>query len=310
MLYHRHQVLTAPDGHNIQVQIWQPENEACCIFHVLHGLGEYGNRYGRFASSAVERGYAVCVHDHRGHGEFADEPGHFADSTGWHKINSDTEIVHDFIREQFQGAPIVLLGHSMGSYLAQVFAMHYGPQLSALILSASTWPSKVQLAPLKLLAHIESWRLGIRGKSALLDKLGFGNFNKPFLPARTELDWLSRDEAEVDKYVADPLCGGPYSCGLWLDLIGGLFSVCSDHAVTRVPYDLPILITGGESDPIGGDKGMTKLAMHYAQTSHQRLSVKIYPGGRHEMLNEINRDEVTADWLNWVAATTHTGRSG
>ena len=182
MLYHRHQVLTAPDGHNIQVQIWQPENEASCIIHVLHGLGEYGDRYGRFASSAVEHGYAVCVHDHRGHGEFADEPGHFADSTGWRKINSDTEIVHEFIREQFQGAPVVLLGHSMGSYIAQVFAMHNGPQLSALILSASTWPSKVQLASLKVLAHIESWRLGIRGKSALLDRLGFGNFNKPFLP--------------------------------------------------------------------------------------------------------------------------------
>ena len=122
------------------------------------------------------------------------------------------------------------------------------------------------------------------------------------------MDWLSRDEAEVDKYVADSLCGGPYSCGLWQDLIGGLFYVSSDRAVSHIPADLPILITGGESDPVGGDKGMTKLAMHYAQTSHQRLSVKIYPGGRHEMLNEINRDEVTADWLNWVAATTHTGR--
>jgi alpha-beta hydrolase superfamily lysophospholipase len=184
--------------------------------------------------------------------------------------------------------------------------MHYGPRLSGLILSASTWPSKLRLVAALVLAHVETWRLGIRGKSALLDQLGFDNFNKPFAPARTEVDWLSRDEAEVDKYVADSLCGGPYSCRLWLDLIGGLFYIASDHALSRVPFDLPILITGGASDPVGGEKGMARLAMHYAQTSHQRIKLKIYAEGRHEMLNDINRDEVTNDWLSWIAATTRT----
>ena len=306
MLNHHQQTLVAPDGHNIHLQLWQADGDCSCVVHVLHGLGEHADRYSRFAASAAERGYAVCVYDHRGHGRFADEPGHFADADGWHKVNSDTELVHELLRERFRDLPIVLLGHSMGSYIAQTFAMQHGAQLSGLILSASTWPSRLQLAPAKLLAQIEAWRLGVRGKSALLDQLGFGNFNKQFSPARTALDWLSRDEAEVDKYVADSLCGGPYSCGLWQDLIGGLFYVSSDRAVSHIPADLPILITGGESDPVGGDKGMTKLAMHYAQTSHQALSVKIYPGGRHEMLNETNREEVTADWLNWIAATTHT----
>lgn len=306
MLHHHKQILATADGHDIHVQSWQPEGEALCVIQVLHGLGEYADRYARFAAAAAERGYVVCVHDHRGHGGHDDAPGHFADSEGWHKVNSDTELVHDFIREQFLDLPIVLLGHSMGSYIAQTFAMHHGPKLSGLVLSASTWPSRLQLAPARLLAQIEAWRLGIRGKSALLDQLGFGNFNKPFTPARTELDWLTRDMAEVDKYVADPLCGGPYSCALWLDLLGGLFELSSDHAITRIPAELPVLITGGESDPVGGDKGMTQLAMHYAQTSHQRLAVKIYADGRHEMLNEINREEVTFDWLNWIAATTHT----
>ncbi len=147
------------------------------------------------------------------------------------------------------------------------------------------------------------------GSIGLLHKLGFGNFNKPFEPARTELDWLSRDEAEVDKYVSDPLCGGPYSCGLWLGLLSGLFGVASDKAISRIPSDLPILISGGESDPVGGDSGMTRLAMHYAQTLHQRIKVKIYADGRHEMLNETNRDEVTSDWLDWVSVTTRSGRS-
>jgi alpha-beta hydrolase superfamily lysophospholipase len=310
MLYHQHETLVAADDHDIHAQLWAPEGQSSCVIQILHGLGEHSDRYARFAAKAVERGFAVCIHDHRGHGKHADELGHFAGSCGWRQLVTDSETVNDYIQQEFAGTPIVLLGHSMGSYVAQTFAMQCGSRLSGLILSASTWPSRLQLAPARLLARIEALRLGTRGKSELLDKLGFGNFNKPFEPARTERDWLSRDEAEVDKYVADPLCGGPYSCGLWLGLLSGLFAVASDTAISRVPSDLPILISGGESDPVGGDPGMTRLAMHYAQTSHQRLKVKIYADGRHEMLNEANRDEVTSDWLDWVSVTTIGRRSG
>jgi alpha-beta hydrolase superfamily lysophospholipase len=190
----------------------------------------------------------------------------------------------------------------MGSFVAQSFAMHYGAKLSGLLLSASTWPSRLQSFPGVMLARLEALRIGKRGTSTLLDKLGFGNFNKCFKSPRTELDWLSRDEQEVDAYIADPLCGGPYTCGLWIDLLGGLFSIGSDNALGRIPGDLPILITGGADDPVGGERGMTKLAMHYAQTGHSRMSLKLYAGGRHEMLNETNRDEVTTDWLDWIAA--------
>ena len=309
MLFHRHEMLAVADGHNIHAQLWLPEAQTSCVIQVFHGLGEHSDRYARFAAIAVERGFAVCIHDHRGHGKNSEEPGHFADAGGWQKVVSDAEVVNEYVRQEFAGIPIVLLGHSMGSFIAQTFAMHYGPRLSGLILSASSWPSRLQLAPARVLARIEALRLGIRGKSALLYKLGFGNFNKPFEPARTEQDWLSRDDTEVDSYVSDPLCGGPYSCGLWLDLLGGLFELASDNAISRIPLDLPILISGGEQDPVGGDKGMTNLAMHYAQTSHQRLKVKIYAEGRHEMLNGINRDDVTADWLDWVAVTTNSGRA-
>jgi alpha-beta hydrolase superfamily lysophospholipase len=310
MLQHRHQILAATDGHDIHAHLWQPPGDVTGVIQVVHGLGEHGERYDRFAAAAAKRGYAVCVHDHRGHGGHGEEPFHFADRDGWLKVNSDTEAVNDFCRQHFEDLPIILLGHSMGSFIAQTFAMHLGGRLSGLILSASTWPSRLELAPAYLIARIEAWRLGVRGKSPLLHQFGFGKFNKPFEPARTELDWLSRDETEVDKYVSDPLCGGPYTCGLWLNFLGGLFQVSSDKAVTQVPSDLPILITGGGADPVGGDKGMTRLAMHYAQTLHQRLKVRIYPEGRHEMLNETNRDEVTSDWLDWIAATNRTWRSG
>jgi alpha-beta hydrolase superfamily lysophospholipase len=309
MLYHQHETLVAADGHDIHTQLWAPEGQPGCVIQILHGLGEHSDRYARFAAKAVERGFAVCVHDHRGHGKHSDDLGHFAGASGWLQLVTDSEMVNDYVRQKYSGTPVVLLGHSMGSYVAQTFAMRCGSKLSGLILSASTWPSRLQLVPARLLARFEALRLGARGKSGLLDKLGFGNFNKPFESARTELDWLSRDEAEVDKYVSDPLCGGPYSCGLWLGLLSGLFDVASDTAISRVPSDLPILISGGEADPVGGDSGMTRLAMHYAQTSHQRLKVKIYAGGRHEMLNETNRDEVTSDWLDWVSVIARSGRS-
>jgi len=296
------QLLTAPDGHEIRVRIWQPPGKAEGVIHLLHGLGEHVDRYDRFARAVCERGFILCAHNHRGHGDHSGELGYFADNNGWHLVVDDARLVLEHIQERFEGLSIVMLGHSMGSYIAEKFAMHYGARLAGLLLSASTWPQRAKLLPAMLIARIESLRLGKHGRSALLDKLGFSNFNKNFKPARTELDWLSRDENEVDLYIADPLCGGPYTCGLWRDLLGGLFELGSEHALSRLPADLPILITGGSKDSVGGERGMTRLILHYAQTSHQRIAVKIYPGGRHEMLNETNRDEVTRDWLDWVGA--------
>jgi alpha-beta hydrolase superfamily lysophospholipase len=226
--------------------------------------------------------------------------GHFADSDGWQLLIADALRVNDMIGDEQQGVPIVLVGHSMGSYLAQSFSMAHGYRLTALVLSASTWPQKALLIVGRLLARLESWRTGIRGKSAFLDKLGFGNFNKPFMPARTDFDWLSRDNAEVDAYVADPLCGGPYSCGLWMDLLGGLRAIASDDALQQIRSDLPILVTGGSDDPVGGERGLTELAMHYAKSGHKHLTVNIYPQGRHEMFNEINRMEFCKDVLDWI----------
>lgn len=310
MVPHRQHNLRAEDGHDIRVQAWRPDTPPTRVIQVLHGLGEYSDRYARFAAAAAGRGMAVCVHDQRGHGPDADHPGWLATSDGWQKLIDDAETVNNDIRDQFPETPIVLLGHSMGSYVAQNFSMYHGSRIDALLLSASTWPSKLKLYPALLIAYAEGWRAGLSNRSGLLHFLGFSGFNKPFRPARTELDWLSRDEAEVDTYMNDPLCGGPFTCGLWRDLFGGLVRIYSDQELMRIPSDLPILITGGEKDPVGGDRGMGNLATHYAQTMHSRLTVKIYPEGRHEMLNEVNRDEVAADWLDWIEATTRSARSG
>jgi len=297
---HERLTLDAGDGHDIHVQFWSPADDAKGIIQIIHGLGEHGNRYARFAAAAVSRGFVVAVHDHRGHGEHRETPGFFAAKNGWQLLVSDSLIVHEFLAKRFAGLPVTLLGHSMGSFVAQDFAMHHGGRLDALLLSASTWAPRVETLSGNLLARIECWRLGVHRHSPILAKLGFGNFNKPFAPARTEFDWLSRDPDEVDAYIADPLCGGPFTAGLWRDLTGGLLKIARENNVSRIPLELPILISGGEQDPVGGELGMGKLALHYAQTGHGHLSVKIYKGGRHEMLNETNRDQVTADWLNWI----------
>ena len=292
--------LRCTDEHIIGGTHWAPDGDVSAVIQIFHGLGEHHGRYQRFAAHATSCGYAVCAHDHRGHGAGAQQLGHFADNNGWDLLIADGLLVHEYLREEYPNRPLLLLGHSMGSYVAQHFAMLHGDRLSGLILSASTWPSMIKVVPGRLIAALESWRLGARGTSRLLDKLGFGDFNKRYEPARTESDWLSRDTAEVDAVISDPLCGGPYSCRMWLDLLGGLAFITSDDALLRVPSDLPILITGGEDDAVGGDRGMTKLATHYAQTMHGRLKLKIYPGGRHEMFNEINRDEFSDDLIGWI----------
>jgi alpha-beta hydrolase superfamily lysophospholipase len=299
---HEEIVLAADDGHAVHVQVWAPAGDPAGAIQVLHGLGEHILRYERFAKSAVARGYVVCGHDHRGHGASREERGYFADENGWHTVVEDVRVVNDHIRSAYGSKPVFMLAHSMGSFIGQAFAMRYGARLAGLLLSGSTWPERLQLLPGRLIAKLESWRLGKRGHSALINALGFGAFNRRFRPVRTEMDWLTRDEAEVDKYVADPLCGGPFTCGLWLDFLGGLFDLGSDHGLARIPAELPILITGGSADPVGGEQGMARLAAHYIQTSHQRVQQKIYPGGRHEMLNEVNREDVTADWLDWIDA--------
>lgn len=293
--------LNADGEHNIPIYLWEPPHEPTAVIQIFHGLGEHAARYRRFAEAAAADGYAVCAHDHRGHGPEAEQLGFYAPKNGWDLLVADGRQVFEFLRARFAGKPIVLLGHSMGSFIAQCYAMQFSQDLTALVLSGSTSPSRIELFPGRLLARFESWRRGPREVSPLLDKLGFAKFNKQFEPSRTDFDWLSRDTREVDIYVEDPLCGGPNSAGLWVDLLGGLFAVARKKSLHRISADLPILITGGGDDPVGGERGMRQLAANYEATGHGNLSTRIYAGGRHEMLNETSRDEFTNDLLSWIA---------
>lgn len=293
------------NGHSIPVITWKPKDRPAAILQIFHGLSEHAERYERFARAATAAGYMVVAHDHRGHGRACRESGlgHFSDADGWNLVLQDAKSVQESAGDQYPGLPVILLGHSMGSYIAQDFVMRHPHSVSALVLSGSTSPSRLKVTLGRWVAQWEGLRHGPRYRSKRLNAMGFGAFNRRFQPARTPFDWLSRDPAEVDRYIADPLCGAVASARLWQDLLGGLLAISSAKALQRIPSGLPVLITGGEDDPVGGRHGMTRLAAAWESSGHTAVTLTIYPGGRHEILNETNRDAVTGDILGWLERT-------
>lgn len=295
--------LTAADGQRIDVLLWTPAfGVVAGTVQILHGLAEHAARYQHFARFLADQGFAVYAHDHRGHGRNPgkSELGHFADQDGWQKVLDDVNQVHEFIAIQHPQVPRLLLGHSMGSYLAQAYMMQRPAAVDAVVLSGSTSAPRLKLYLGWFAARFEMWRHGSRHRSEALNAQAFGAFNKAFAPARTEFDWLSRDPAAVDRYVEDVACGFVPSAKLWHDLLGGLLHIGKASSLRKIPTDLPILITGGSDDPVGGRQGMHRLRIAYQKSGHQNVTLKIYDGGRHEMLNETNRDEVMRDITQWA----------
>lgn len=292
--------LRVPDGHTIRIYDWCPAGKLPdSVIQILHGLGEHAGRYQRFAGACNAENIAVVAHDHRGHGVH-EGFGHYADNNGWTKVISDVLRVRQRIADQYPQVPVVLLGHSMGSYIAQSVVIRHGGNNVGLILSASTFASRRELRVAHVVARVLAAMTGGRRINHLLNHAGLGKFNRAFEPTRTESDWLSRDEVEVDSYLADPFCGGEFSNRLWSDLTGGLLEITTPKAIASIRHDLPILILGGENDPVGGRRGLGRLADVFNETGHDNLTLKVYAGGRHEMLNETNRDEVTADVIHWI----------
>ena len=291
----------SPDGRRIPLCVW-PTAAPRAVVQLLHGLAEHIGRYDRFADACNRHGFAVVGHNHRGHGaqDGNGQLGHYADHDGWSRVIDDAYAVYRAIDRRYPSTPILLFGHSMGSYIAQSLVMRKAPAIRALILSGSTWPNRLEIKLARGLAFIACTLRGRRRLSTLFDKLLFKGYNETFAPNRTSFDWLSRDGDEVDRYVADPLCGGLSSNALWAELFGGLIEISSPAMLGKVPHQLPLLVTGGEADPVGGKKALHRLAAEYEATNHPDVSLMLYTDARHEMLNELNRDAVTSDWLAWI----------
>jgi alpha-beta hydrolase superfamily lysophospholipase len=294
--------LTANDHSRLYVNQWLPEAPPKALIMVSHGMAEHGGRYVRLAEALCGAGYGVFALDQRGHGRTADEGtlGLFAEQDGWNKVVGDLASLNQHIGQQLPGVPIILLGHSMGSYIAQAYLLHHSASLHGAVLSGSNFQPVALYRAARLIARAERLRQGLRGRSALIECLSFGSFNQAFKPNRTAFDWLSRDPDEVDRYLHDPLCGFRCTNQLWFDLLGGLQQISKASNLAQIDPGLPILVIGGECDPVSEGKRLKSLAHALREAGCQNLQLNIYPQARHEVFNETNRDEVTADVLTWL----------
>jgi alpha-beta hydrolase superfamily lysophospholipase len=290
------------DGASLHVSGWAVDAPKAVV-QVVHGMAEYGYRYARLAEALAAAGYTTYAHDHRGHGKSISDgtpPGHMADHDSWNRIVQDAHDVNRDITSRHPDLPIIVLGHSMGSFVLQQLLFEHPDDMVAAALSASNGKPPAIAALGKLLARFERARLGKRNPSPLLQRLTFGEYNRAFAPARTEFDWLSRDPEEVDAYIADPLLGFPVSTQTWLDMLNALDRIADPSNVARIPKALPLYLFAGDRDPVGDSgKGMKRLRDAYRRAGILDVRLKLYPDGRHEMLNETNRREVMADFIAW-----------
>lgn len=303
--------LRRDDGVELAVYEWALPAGAKpkAVVQIAHGMAEHARRYAPVAQALVAAGYAVFASDHRGHGQTArsaDELGFFAPEHGWRHLVDDLYALNRKIAAQHPELPIVLFGHSMGSFLAQDYLFSHGDSIHAAVLSGTN-SGGAALVPVGLgIAHVERLRLGAHGRSDVLQAVSFGDYNKAFRPNRTEFDWLNRDPAGVDAYVADPLCGFALTTQGWIDVMGGLLRINEAKNQARVPKRMPVYLFAGSDDPVGRKgAGVLSLVGTYRRHGLSDVTHKLYPGGRHEMLNEVNREEVVADLLGWLAS--HTG---
>jgi alpha-beta hydrolase superfamily lysophospholipase len=290
----------------IYVYKWTPETSVIKgAVQISHGLSETAARYEGLAEFLTDKGYIVYANDHLGHGKTAktiDNLG-YACKDGFSQMVKDMNQLNDIIRSENPRIPLFLFGHSMGSYLSQVYIQRYGNTINGVILSGTSGKQGFILYFGKILSKLGVLLKGDRGKAININKLTFGGFNKPFKPFRTEFDWISSDPLEVDKYIKDEYCGAIPSHGFYYDLFRAFSVMHNKSSLEMIPKDLPIYLFSGDKDPVGGNtKSVLNLFELYKTQNIKDLSIKFYKDGRHEMLNEVNKAEVMKDILTWLEA--------
>lgn len=283
----------ADRGVRISAVRWDPTSEAVGVVVLVHGMGEHIGRYEETAQALIDDGYVVFGYDHRGHGRSQLSGRELGDlgPGGWAGLVSDIGRVVDTARGEFPDLPLILLAHSMGSFATQQFLLDGGSaKVDAVVLSGTA---------------------ALDGLEPALDldaELDLSTFNAPFAPARTDFDWLSRDEKIVDAYVADPLCGFGIDQESGRDMFVAARRIAETAAVATIRADLPILIAVGDRDPVNGGGGLVDLlAAHFRAGGLDDVTVRVFKDARHEILNETNRGEVRDDLLDWMATAVDKG---
>lgn len=290
----------------IHARMCVPDAEPRAIVQIIHGIAEYIDRYDEFMSFLADNGIIAVGTDHLGHGksiESEEQTGFFAYDNGWDYAVRDEEVLRLAMHENYPELPIIVFGHSMGSFMARTLLIRYPDAFNAAIISGTGNQGAALVNGGLIMGNLVTGLKGAHHYSKFLNNLAFGSYNKIYDNPKTEYDWLSRDEANVQKYIDDPLCGFIPSCSLFRDMMTGVKFITNKKNLTAMNKDIPVYFMSGDMDPVGEcGKGVQKAYNNFLEAGMKDVSIKLYPGGRHEMLNEINKDEVYTDILTWLGS--------
>ena len=284
---------------------WTPESgEIIGVLQIAHGVAEYGMRYAPFAEFMTEHGFAVVANDHLGHGLSAEKDAdtlYFGPRDGWKHVVDDMYALRCRTKAQYRGLPYVLMGHSMGSFLVRTYLIRYPGTVDGAVIMGTGHMTSAFVAAGRLFVGREIRRVGETRPSDAVTKLSFGTYNRAFAPNRTAFDWVSADRANVDAYIADPLCGGNPSMGLFREMLSGIAFMTRPENLRKMNANTPIFFVSGSMDPVGEfGRGVRRACRSFQKAGMREVSIKLYPGLRHEILNEACREAVYADVCLWL----------
>ncbi len=291
----------------IHVNQWLPSDGAIRgVIQIAHGVAEYGKRYEPFAEFLCENGFAVFADDHLGHGKslIPDRPMvYLGEEDGWWNVVEDLEELRKIIEERFPQLPTYLFGHSMGSFLTRSHMILHPGSYDGYILCGTGHPGAMTIRSGMFLANCKIRKHGKAAYSPFMDKMAFGNYNKKFAPNRTTFDWGSYNAENVDAYLADPLCGGQTTLGLFRDMFEGLGYITKKSNIAKMDKNAPVLFISGNDDPVGDmGKGVRKACARFKESGVGDVQMKLYPKLRHEILNEKENRIIYKDVLLWLDA--------
>lgn len=273
---------------------WLPSGEPQAVIQIVHGMAEYALRYDDLANYLSGLGYAVYAEDHLGHGASINgkgKRGFFAETDGWTAVINDIMKLHETAKKENPGKKMILYGHSMGSFLARTCASRYPDEFDAFVFSGTAGKNPV-LGIAKAIAKSHIKKHGADQPDDMLNKLAVGSYNKKIKDARTPVDWISCDNEVVDKYAADDLCGFTFTSGAFRDMFDGIGEITGKEWASKVK-NVPIYLLAGRQDPVGNyGKGVIEVSDNLLKTGHTKVVLQLYENGRHEMHNELNKDEV------------------
>lgn len=284
---------------------WTPESgEIIGVLQIAHGVAEYGMRYAPFAEFMTEHGFAVVANDHLGHGLSAEKDAdtlYFGPRDGWKHVVDDMYALRCRTKEKYPDVPYFLMGHSMGSFLTRTYLIRYPGTVDAAIIMGTGHQSPAIVAGGRAIAKAAGKRHGFQAHSPRVEALAFGAYNKSFAPNRTEVDWLSASDNNVDAYIADPLCGQKASIGLFYEMLGGIRFISTPKNIASMNRNTPILFISGDKDPVGEmGKGVKRAYEAFRRAGVRDVELKLYKGLRHEILNEDCRAVVYNDLWSWI----------